>query len=139
MNHGCFTTLQSPIDSHPSGLNAMNRISIASVFWDARGIIHRGIIHRLPRKEPDHQQQVLHSVILKCLNDETKKKRPHLKNTKVQFHLYNAPCHKSIKTTAKLHELGYELLPHPPYSPDFASSDFFLFANHQKNACWKEI
>jgi hypothetical protein len=23
---GCFTTLQSPIDSQPSGLNAMNRI-----------------------------------------------------------------------------------------------------------------
>jgi [histone H3]-lysine36 N-dimethyltransferase SETMAR len=112
---------------------------IASVFWYARGIIHRGIIHRLPRKEPDHQQRVLHSVILECLNDETKKKRPHLKNTKVQFHQYNAPCHKSIKTTAKLHELGYELLPYPPYSPDFASSDFFLFANHQKNACWKEI
>jgi [histone H3]-lysine36 N-dimethyltransferase SETMAR len=30
---------------------------------------------------------------------------------------------------AKLHELGYELLPHPPYSPDLARSDFFRFAN----------
>jgi [histone H3]-lysine36 N-dimethyltransferase SETMAR len=38
----------------------------------------------------------------------------------------NAPCHKSIKTTAKLHELGYELLTHPPYSPDLALSDFFF-------------
>jgi hypothetical protein len=28
-----------------------------------------------------------------------------------------------------LHELGYELLPHLPYSPDLAPSDFFLFAN----------
>jgi hypothetical protein len=43
----CFTTLQSPIDSHPSGLNAMSRIQsverrnsqLASVLWDARGII----------------------------------------------------------------------------------------------------
>jgi hypothetical protein len=26
MYHGCFTTLQSPIDSQPSGLNAMNRM-----------------------------------------------------------------------------------------------------------------
>jgi hypothetical protein len=27
------------------------------------------------------------------------------------------------------HELGYELLPHPPYSPDLGLSDFFLFAD----------
>jgi hypothetical protein len=47
MYHGCFTTLQSPIDSQPSGLNAMNRIrsverrngQLASVLWDARVII----------------------------------------------------------------------------------------------------
>ncbi|GFW51569.1 putative DD34D transposase [Trichonephila clavipes] len=29
---------------------------------------------------------------------------------------------------AKLHELGFELFPHPPYSPDLAPSDFFLFS-----------
>jgi [histone H3]-lysine36 N-dimethyltransferase SETMAR len=28
-----------------------------------------------------------------------------------------------------LHELGYELLPHPQYSPDLAPSDFLLFAD----------
>jgi len=30
---------------------------------------------------------------------------------------------------AKLHELRYELLPHPPYSPDLAPSDYWLFAD----------
>jgi hypothetical protein len=43
----CFTTLQSPIDSQPSGLNAMNRIQtmerhngqLVLVLRDARGII----------------------------------------------------------------------------------------------------
>jgi len=30
---------------------------------------------------------------------------------------------------AKLHELRFELLPHPPYSPDLAPCDFFLFPN----------
>jgi transposase len=57
---------------------------------------------------------------LERLNDEIKKKQPHLKEEKVLFHQDNAPCHKSIKTTAKLHELGYKLLPHPSYSPDLA-------------------
>ena len=27
------------------------------------------------------------------------------------------------------YELGYELIPHPPYSPDLAPCDFFLFPN----------
>jgi hypothetical protein len=47
MLHGCFKTLQSTIDSQPSGLNAMNRIQslegrngqLASVLWDVRDII----------------------------------------------------------------------------------------------------
>ena len=28
---------------------------------------------------------------------------------------------------AKIHELHFELVDHPPYSPDLAPSDFFLF------------
>ena len=30
---------------------------------------------------------------------------------------------------AKLHELHFELLPHPSYSPDLAPSDYYLFAD----------
>lgn len=37
-----------------------------------------------------------------------------------------------MKTMDKLHELGFELLPHPPYSPDLALSDFFLFSDLKK-------
>ena len=33
---------------------------------------------------------------------------------------------------AKINELKYELLEHPPYSPDLAPSDFWLFS-HLKN------
>jgi [histone H3]-lysine36 N-dimethyltransferase SETMAR len=51
-----------------------------------------------------------------------------LKKKKMLLHQDNAPVHKLIKTSAKWHELGYELLPHPPYSPDLALSHFFLFA-----------
>jgi hypothetical protein len=54
-------------------------------------------------------------ALLERLNDEIKKKTAHLKKKKLLFHQDNALCHRSIKTTAKLHELGYELLPHPPF------------------------
>ena len=33
---------------------------------------------------------------------------------------------------AKFHELRYELLPHPQYSPDLAPSDYLLFPNLKK-------
>ena len=37
-----------------------------------------------------------------------------------------------MKTMAKLNELGFDLLPHPPYSPDLAPSDYWLFADLKK-------
>lgn len=34
---------------------------------------------------------------------------------------------------AKIHELKFEMLPHPPYSPDLAPSDYHLFPNLKKH------
>ena len=48
-----------------------------------------------------------------------------MKKKKVFIRQDNAPCHKSIATLAKLHEL----LPHPPYSLDLAPSDYYLFVD----------
>lgn len=36
--------------------------------------------------------------------------------------------HVWMKTKAKLPELGFELRPHPPSSPDLASRDFYLLS-----------
>ena len=55
-------------------------------------------------------------VLLVRLEKEIPKKRPQMKKKKVLFHQDNAPFYKSIATMA-LHELHFELLPHPPYSP----------------------
>ena len=39
----------------------------------------------------------------------------------------NAPAHTSHVAMATIHDCGFELLSHPPYSPDLAPSDFHLF------------
>jgi [histone H3]-lysine36 N-dimethyltransferase SETMAR len=78
-------------------------------------------------------------ALLERLNAEIKKKRPHLKKKKVLFHQDNALSSQCIKTTANLHELGYELLPHPPYSLSVWSPVNFSVCRPQKNACCKEI
>ena len=46
---------------------------------------------------------------------------------KMLFHHDNAPSHTSLKTTEFLEEKSVRVLPHPPYSPDLAPADFFLF------------
>ena len=43
------------------------------------------------------------------------------------LHFDNSPIHKSQKSLAKINEIGFNLLEHPPYSPDIAPSDFWLF------------
>ena len=54
-----------------------------------------------------------------------------MKKKTVLFHQDN-PCHKSITMTAELHELDFELLPHPPHSPDLIPSDYWLFTDLKK-------
>ena len=58
---------------------------------------------------------------------------------KILYHQDNAPCHKSIKTMAKLLELHFELLPHPPYRPDLVPSDYWLFADLNKMLTGKKF
>ena len=71
-------------------------------------------------------------ALLDRLDDAIKKKRPYMAKKKPLFQQDNAPVHKSIKTMVKLNDLRFELLPHPPYSPDLAPSDFYLFADLKK-------
>lgn len=43
------------------------------------------------------------------------------------LHHDNARPHTAAKTIQAVEELNFELLPHPPYSPDLAPADFALF------------
>ena len=49
----------------------------------------------------------------------------------VIFHQDNARPHTSLVTRKKLLELGWEVMPHPPYSPGLAPSDYHLFRSLQ--------
>ena len=45
----------------------------------------------------------------------------------------NAPVHTSQHSTAVLDTTGLVVLDHPPYSPDLAPSDFYLFTHLKKH------
>jgi transposase len=51
----------------------------------------------------------------------------HKQRKRFILHMDNSPIHKAKATKAKLAQMPVHLAPHPPYSPDLAPSDFFLF------------
>ncbi|UYV63878.1 hypothetical protein LAZ67_2005878 [Cordylochernes scorpioides] len=51
----------------------------------------------------------------------------------VRFYHDSARPHTAHQTTALIEEFGWELVSHPPYSPDIAPSDFHLFPELKKN------
>ena len=66
------------------------------------------------------------------LEEAFKKERPKLANRKgIVFHYGNARPHTSLATRTKLLELDWEVMSHPPYSPDLAPSDYHLFRSLQ--------
>ncbi|GBP85450.1 Histone-lysine N-methyltransferase SETMAR [Eumeta japonica] len=100
---------------------------MATVFWDARGVIHIDYLEKGKTITGEY-----YSKLLDRFDVDLKQKRPHLAKKKVLFHQDNARVHTRLVTTAKIDELRYELLPHPAYSPDLVPCDYYLFPNLKK-------
>jgi len=95
---------------------------MASVFWDAEGIL---FIDYLEKDKTITGEYYFN--LLTRLDEKIREKRPCLQKKKIIIHQHNAPAHKSALAMGKLRDLPYELSEHPPYSPDLAPSDFYLF------------
>lgn len=67
-----------------------------------------------------------------CLPEVFEKLREKSKKRRIILHHDNASCHRSAETMQFLTGQNIELMGHPPYSPDLAPNDFFLFPNIKK-------
>jgi len=47
----------------------------------------------------------------------------------------NAPAHMSRVAQVVVKNIGFDQLPRPPYSPDLAPSDFYLFRRLKQQLC----
>ena len=72
-------------------------------------------------------QQVLNRDLLQAM----KKKRAPLLLTML-YHHDNAPSHWASTTQETIDRGSIEVLGHPPYSPDLAPCDFFVFPTLKK-------
>src|SRR5215469_6301242 len=69
--------------------------------------------------------------LLRRLRENVRRRRPELWREETWLlHHDNAPSHTSVLTQQFLAKYKIAVIPHPPYSPDLAPCDFFLF---QKN------
>lgn len=92
-----------------------------SVFWTISGPVYWEL---LPRNTIDLYCHLLDTVNV-VLTDERLEGR---RQGQVVFQQDNARPHVSNVTRDKIrYELGWDLVPHPPYSPDIAPSDYHLF------------
>ncbi|GBP81889.1 Mariner Mos1 transposase [Eumeta japonica] len=99
------------------------------VWWDWKGIIHKELLP--PGKAINWD---LYRRQLKRLKQEVEKIRPVSINRKgVVFHHDNAIPYTSLVIQQILKEFGWEVLMHPPHSPDFEPSHFHLFRSLQNS------
>jgi len=93
------------------------------VFFDWKGTVHHEFVQ--------HGQMVnkqLNQEVLAHLRDAVRRKKPELWENQTWMLCHdNAPAHAFLFICSYLAKQQKSIVPHPPYSPNLASADFFLF------------
>lgn len=82
--------------------------------------------HWLSSKGENIQLRIF-TNLLDRWNKILKKHRTHLAKENVFFHQNNARGQSFFVALAKFNELGFKVVPYPPYCPDLTPSDFLPF------------
>ena len=101
---------------------------MATVFWDAKGVI---LLDILPKRSTI--TGVYYANLLDQLRTAIREKRRGKLSKGVLLQQDNARVHTCKVAMDAIERNGYELIPHPAYSPDLAPSDVFLFPNLKKD------
>lgn len=118
--HWCFEGQPPPLKAKvfPSAGKVM-----ATVFWDTEGIV---LIDYLPKGQTITSEYYA-SLLTNDVRNALRRKRSGKLSRKPLLLQGNARPHTAKLTTTTLRDLGCDILPHPPYSPDLAPSDYHLF------------
>ena len=100
---------------------------MATVFWDRNGIL---LIDWLPEKTTINSDYYISK--LEELQEVIKRERRGKLSKGILLQHDNARPHVSYQTKDAIRRLGFECLPHSPYCPDPAPSDYWLFGEMKK-------
>lgn len=97
---------------------------MATVFWDCDGIL---LIDYLAKGSTINA--LYYANLLRQVRKAVVEKRRGKLRKGILFLQDNAPVHTARVARQALKEIGFDEIDHPPYSPDLAPSDYFLFSN----------
>ena len=93
------------------------------IFCDTKGIVLNNMVPDKTFVNGDYYSGVLREQLRRAIQN----KCPELYRSGFILHKDNAPVHVSRVVKQTMSHLNIEPLQHPPYSPDLAICDFFLF------------
>lgn len=94
-----------------------------TVFWDAEGPVFCDYLE----EQRTINSQYYSDMLLNKVKPAMREKRRGSQRRGVILQQDNARPHTAQITRETIEKMGWEVLPHPPYSPDLAPSDFHLF------------
>ena len=92
------------------------------VFFDIKGVILEEWV-----PEGTTVNQHYYKEVLIKLREKVRQKRPQLWENGFILHQDNTPAHTALSVKQVLTDKNITTLEHPPYSPDLAPCDFYLF------------
>jgi len=107
---------------------------VASVFWDRKGIL---LVDFMPPGATINA--AAYCDTLTRLRRAIQNKRRGMLSRGVCLLQDNARPHSAHVTNALLEKFKWDILNHPPYSPDLAPSDFHLFLHLKKHLAGKRF
>lgn len=101
---------------------------MATIFWDCEGILLIDFKETNTTVNGQYYAALLHK-----LRDCIREKRRGKLTRGVRLLHDNAPVHTAGVAQAAILECGFQQIDHPPYSPDMAPSDYYLFGYLKKD------
>jgi len=95
-----------------------------TIFWHSEGVIFKDALPKDTTMNAEY-----YSKLIERLREEVKSKRRGKVSRGIFFLQDNAPLHTARVAKAAVAVTGFHELDHPPYIPDLAPSDYFLFRN----------
>jgi histone-lysine N-methyltransferase SETMAR len=100
---------------------------MATVFWERRGVLLVDFMERGTTINAERYCETLTKLRRAIQN-----RRCGMLSAGVVFLHDNARPHTARRTLTELQKFNWQVLDHPPYSPDLAPSDYHLFMNMKK-------
>lgn len=100
------------------------RSMMLSVFWDHQGILLIDFADKTVKLNAAYYSKLLENV---------RSRRRKSRNTPIWYLHDNAPIHTAEVSKSTIDKCSFTALRHPPYSPDLAPSDFWMFRHLKKH------